>query len=237
LEDNKFKGMICTVEDITSRKFAEESLKASLREKEILLMEIQHRVKNNLITISGIIALQLNQSKDDESRNALITCMNRINAMSRVHRKLYQSQDYSRINIGEYIAELVQELCRSYGFSNEDITMDISDIPIDVNIAIPLGLLVNELITNIMKHAFPDGSKGKIKITMSSMDSHFILTVSDNGIGIPPYIDLKNTESVGLLLVNQLVDQIDGTVQFISKDGTKVITTFPMTQERFLKTK
>ncbi|MCX5814373.1 MAG: PAS domain S-box protein [Proteobacteria bacterium] len=218
--------------DITERKQAEEALKASLREKEVLLQEIQHRVKNNLLAISGILALQLDRIKDDESKDAFITTMNRINAMTRIHTRLYQSEDYALINFKEYMEELLLELSRSYGFPHENIITNIQDISIDVNTAIPTGLILNELVSNAMKHAFPDRDNRKITITMSKEDSRITLAISDNGIGVPSNIDFKNTESVGLSLLGQLVEQINGSMELIRDNGTRFIITFSVDQEK-----
>jgi len=147
-------NLVC-IRDITSRKRAEEQIKSSLKEKEVLLKELQHRVKNNLLTISGILALQLERIKDRESKDIFITSMNRIKAMTRIHTRLYQSGNYSHINFKGYIEELAWELSRSYGFPPENMITDIEDISIDINTAIPAGLIVNELVSNVMKHAFP----------------------------------------------------------------------------------
>ncbi len=212
--------------DITFRKQAEEQLKASLREKEILLKEIQHRVKNNLLTISGVLALQLEQIKDDQSKDAFITSINRVNAMTKIHTRLYKSEDYSLINFEGYIKEIVGVLSRSYEFPPENMIINVKDIFIDIDTAIPTGLILNELVSNAMKHAFPDGRKGEITITMSSEDSRIILTVSDNGIGFPPEIDFKSTESVGLSLLGRLVEQINGTLELIKDKGARFIITF-----------
>ena len=165
--------------DITGEKEAEEQVKSSLNEKEVLLKELQHRVKNNLLTISGILALQVESIKDRESKNIFIASMNRIKAMTRIHTRLYQSDNYSLINFKGYIEELVCELSRTYGFSPENMITNIEDISIDINTAIPTGLIVNELVCNAMKHAFPSlgaedigtgqpyrNRKGKITISL-----------------------------------------------------------------------
>ncbi|MEI7638008.1 MAG: histidine kinase dimerization/phosphoacceptor domain -containing protein [Syntrophus sp. (in: bacteria)] len=166
-------------QNITERRQAEEQVKSSLKEKEVLLKELQHRVKNNLLTISGILALQLERIKDRESKDIFITSMNRIKAMTRIHTRLYQSDNYSLINFKGYIEELVCELSRTYGFSPENMITNIEDISIDINTAIPTGLIVNELVCNAMKHAFPSlgaedigtgqpyrNRKGKITISL-----------------------------------------------------------------------
>ena len=215
-----------TLEDVTARKQAEGSLKASLREKEVLLKEIQHRVKNNLLAITSILALQSERIKDNESKDAFITSMNRINAMTRIHTKLYQSENYSLVRFKGYMEELLGELSRSYGFPHEYMVADIQDISIDVNTAIPVGLIVNELVSNAIKHAFPEGRKGQITITLFSEDSRSILTISDNGIGFSPHVDFRNMESIGFSLLAQLVEQINGTVELLRDEGAQFIITF-----------
>ena len=266
-------------EEIAFRRQAEEQIRFSLREKEVLLQEIQHRVKNNLLTISGVLALQLNRIKDDESKDAFITSMNRINAMTRIHTRLYQSEDFSRIGVKGYIEELLWELSRSYGFPYENIITNIEDISIDINTAIPAGLIVNELVSNAMKHAFQrtedrsqksedrgqgaEGAKGsseplepsEITITLKEnrgqgvkgpseplepsnprtlepSEKQITLSVSDNGIGLPPHIDFRNTESIGLSLLVQLVDQINGSIELIRDNGTGFIITISIDQEK-----
>ena len=239
-------------QNITERRQAEEQIKSSLKEKEVLLKELQHRVKNNLLTISGVLALQVERIKDRESKDIFITCMNRIKAMTRIHTRLYKSDNYSLINFKGYIEELVWELSRTYGFSPENMITNIEDISIDINTAIPTGLIVNELVSNAMKHAFPslgaeDGDrKGKITITLKERPAPqpvfageamtenseaprsplLILTVSDNGIGFPADIDFRNTESVGLSLLVKLVEQINGSMELIRENGTIFIITF-----------
>ena len=255
--------ILSSINDITSRKQAEEQIKASLREKEVLLQEIQHRVKNNLLTISGILALQLNRIKDDKSKDAFITSMNRVNALTQIHTRLYQSEDFSRIDLKEYIEELVRELARSYGFPQEDVITDVKDTSLDITTAIPAGLIVNELVSNAMKHAFPGEESSEFGVrsrqdnriiielriredlavlpdvlleTPNSEPQFFakqaILSVSDNGIGLPHHIDIRNTKSLGFLLIVQAVEQINGDIKVIRENGTQCIITFSVDQEK-----
>jgi two-component sensor histidine kinase len=223
------------------QKAVKQQLMSSLHEKEILLKELQHRVKNNLLTISGILALQFEHIKDNKSKDAFITSMNRIKAMTKIHTRLYQSESFSVFSFKGYIEELVRGLSGSYGFPPENIISDIEDISISIDTANSVGLILNELVSNTMKHAFPDGRKGQITISLREEQSglnclnkepqRLILTVSDNGIGLPPHIDFKNIESVGLSLIVQLVEQINGTMESIRENGTRFIITFSIDQE------
>ncbi len=215
-----------TVENITSRKQAEEQIKTSLREKEVLLKEVQHRVKNNLLTISGIFALQLNQMKDEKSRSAFVTSMNRINAMTKIHTRFYQSEDYSLIDFKKYIEELLLELSRSYNFPSENMKTDIKDIFIDINTAIPAGLIVNELVSNAMKHAFPDGMEGTVMVSLQRNGGDICLTVKDNGTGLPEDVDLAAAGSVGMQLIVSLAEQLGGTIALNRDNGTEFKITF-----------
>ena len=217
--------------DISDRKLAEAQINASLKEKEVLLKEVQHRVKNNLLMISGILSLQLDRVKDEESKGAFITSMNRIKAMAKIHTTLYQSETYSLINFKGYMEELVRDLLRSYGFSPEDMIAAIDDISMDIDTAIPVGLIVNELVSNAVKHAFPGGRKGQIAISMTAEDSRIILSVSDNGVGFAPHTDYRSIGSVGLSLVHQLVEQINGGIERTGGEGTKFVITFPFHKE------
>lgn len=209
--------------DITARKMSEELVKNSLKEKELLLKEIHHRVKNNLQIVSSLITLQSEYIKDKEGKKAFTESRNRIDTMALIHEKLYMSADISRIDFSDYVNELVGNLFISYGINSDIVKskIDIVNVFFDINTAIPLGLLINELVSNIMKHAFPEGIKGEFLISLHFDDAGmFTLVVRDNGIGFPQDLDFTNTRSLGLKLVNSLTKQLGGTIELDRKTGT-----------------
>lgn len=239
---------------ITERKQAEEKIKASLLEKETMLKEIHHRVKNNLQVISSLLGLQSSYVQDEKSRKIFQESQSRVSTMARIHTMLYQSKDMSRVDFGGFISDLVSHLQQSYGFAGSpvEIYVDVSGVSLPIETSIPCGLILNELVSNALKHAFPDtevreqgsGSRGQekeqkdeitITLTENSYDSPpsalrpplITLTVSDNGIGFPEAVDFKNTKSLGLELVNLLVGQMNGTIDLHVKGGTTFIITFP----------
>jgi len=241
-------------QDITSHKQAEEKIKASLLEKETMLKEIHHRVKNNLQVISSLLGLQSSYVQDEKSRKIFQESQSRVSTMARIHTMLYQSKDMSRVDFGGFISDLVSHLQQSYGFAGSpvEIYVDVSGVSLPIETSIPCGLILNELVSNALKHAFPDtevreqgsGSRGQekeqkdeitITLTENSYDSPpsalrpplITLTVSDNGIGFPEAVDFKNTKSLGLELVNLLVGQMNGTIDLHVKGGTTFIITFP----------
>lgn len=227
-DDGRVMGAVCINQDITSRKHVEDALRSSLREKEILLREIHHRVKNNLQVISSLLSLQSGYITDERSKEMFIESMNRVKSMAGIHAKLYESKDFARVDFTGYISGLVSQLINSYAIYPEKITFitDIKDIVLDINNAVPVGLIVNELISNALKHAFPDGRSGEITITADQKDTLATLTVADNGIGFPPHIDFRNSKSLGLLIIVGLVEQILGDISLTREKGTKFTITF-----------
>ncbi|MGB2764096.1 MAG: histidine kinase dimerization/phosphoacceptor domain -containing protein [Candidatus Aminicenantaceae bacterium] len=217
-------GMGMITSDITKQKRAEKQIKASLEEKEILLQEVHHRVKNNMQIISSLFNLQSKQIKDKGALAIFKSSQNRVKSMALIHERLYQSGDFARVNFAEYAQILAAHLFTSYGASSEAIklSIDIKDIFLEINTAIPCSLMINELVSNSLKHGFPDGRKGYIKITMRSLNKNNVeLTVSDNGVGLPEKIDFKDTESLGLRLVTILSeDQLHGDIKLEKKKGT-----------------
>jgi len=213
---------------VTDRKRSEK-IKQSLLEKEILLQETHHRVKNNMQIISSLLNLQSTYIKDRTCTKILKDSQNRIRAMALVHEKLYSSDNLANINFNEYVTALTQNLFHSYGVNTGRIKLKLETekIPFDIDTAIPCGLIINELVSNAIKHAFPDGKEGEIVITLRSRDESIDLIISDNGIGIPDIIDFRTTESLGLHLVTILVeDQLEGGIVLDRTTGTVFQITF-----------
>ncbi len=210
--------------DITERKLAEIKLKASLKEKEVLLKEIHHRVKNNLQIISSLLRLQAGYIKDQQALDIFQDSQNRVRAMALIHENLYQSDDLARIEFADYIRKLTNNLCRSYGVNHNQVklNLDIEQIWLRVDTAIPCGLIINELVSNSLKHAFVKGGEmGEIYIEFTSMlQNKFYLIVGDNGIGVPEDIEVRRHQSLGLRLVWNLVEQLEGSIAVNTRFGT-----------------
>jgi PAS domain S-box-containing protein len=217
-----------TNQDITELKVAEEGLKKSLKEKEMLLKEIHHRVKNNLMVISSLLNLQSKYIKDKSALNVFRESQNRAKSMALIHERLYRSTDLKRIDFGDYIRTLAIDLFHTYvpDPNRIKLNLNVENIMVDINTAVPLGLIVNELVTNSMKHAFPGGESGEIKIQFYSEDENLVLKVSDDGVGFPEDLDFKNTSSLGLQLVNSLTNQISGEIKLNGTKGTEFKITF-----------
>ena len=226
-KNGKIEGVLSIVRDVTERKQAEEEVKASLEEKEVLLREIHHRVKNNLQVISSLLSLQSEYIKDDQYAKMLKESQNRIRSMALIHEKLYQSETFTNIDFSGYVETLVYGLARSYGVSgNIAIKIEAEDAFLDIDTAIPCGLIINELVSNSLKHAFPD-RKGEITVALRSLDGSIELRVSDTGAGIPEDIDFRNTETLGLRLVTILAeDQLGGDIALRRTTGTEFRITF-----------
>ncbi|MGZ7209243.1 MAG: sensor histidine kinase [Methanobacterium sp.] len=208
--------------EINLRKNAQNELKETLNEKDLLVKEIHHRVKNNLTVFSSLLNLQSRYIKDKEALDIFKESQDRAKSMAIIHEDLYQSSDFKRINFGEYINKLSINLFQTY-VTNPDLinlNIDAEEVMLDINLAIPLGLILNELVTNVMKHAFKVDKKGEIKIKFHSKEGEYTLTVSDNGIGFPEGLDYKNIDSLGLKLVNSLTEQIGGKIELDKTHGT-----------------
>ncbi len=213
-------------------KRAEKRIEESLKEKEMLLKEIHHRVKNNLAVISSLLNLQSNYIKDKDDLELFRESQTRAKSMALIHERLYQSDDLKRIDFSDYIKTLAQDLFRTYAAdtSRINLKMDLETVLLDINTSIPLGLILNELLSNSMKYAFPDDEKGEIIIKLELKDDQHVLTVSDNGVGLPEELDLDKIDSLGLQLVNSLTNQIDGDLDLDRSHGTKFTITF---QEKY----
>jgi two-component sensor histidine kinase len=209
-------------EEVLQRQEAEKKLKGSYDEKVLLLKEIHHRVKNNLQIIASLLNLQSRYITDEKTLAALRESQNRVKAMALVHEKLYRSEDISHVSLNDYIRFLGTGLFQFYDAKLRGIqfTLDIHEVNVDIDAAIPLGLILNELISNSLKYAFPEGRKGEITISVKKEDHTLTVLYRDNGIGIPGNLDWRDTKSLGLRLVNTLVDQMNGTVDLDRSSGT-----------------
>jgi PAS domain S-box-containing protein len=209
--------------DVTEKKIATDKLKASVREKEILIQEIHHRVKNNMQIISSLLNLQSRYVEDGEAVDVLKESQNRVKSMAMIHEKLYQSADLTQINFVDYIQSLVSNLLYSYDIKSDHIKpiLEVDDVNLNIETAVPCGLIISELVSNSLKYAFPDGMKGEIFVSLKLVDEGYELTISDNGIGLPDELDLEKIDSLGLLLVTSLTEQIDGEITIKSIKGTE----------------
>jgi len=222
--NDELAGTFGIYRNITRRKRDEEQIRASLKEKEILLQEINHRVKNNMQIISSLLNLQSRHIEDKKSLELFQSSQNRVKSMALIHERLYQSKDFARVDVADYVRSLTNQLFITYGIDQSSIRLkiDIKDIFLDMNTAIPCGLIINELVSNSLEHAFPRGAQGEIKIAMHPLNKNEIeLIVSDNGVGMPEGTELKNSRSLGLYLVSMLAqDQLHGEIKLDRKKGT-----------------
>jgi len=225
--DGVVHGFAVMVTDISHRKTLEDSLQRSIAERDTLLQEVHHRVKNNLQVISSLINMQLRQLGDPVGKAALAECQRRVLAIALVHEKLYQSADFARIPFSEYARSLTTNIFHALGVSHIKLEVEIDDLALPVDKAIPCGLILNELITNALKHAFPGQRNGTIRVAMARHHGDLVLTVADDGIGIPFNFDLATTTSLGMQLVPTLTEQLDGHLSVSSDNGTTVRVTFP----------
>ncbi len=222
--DGTVIGMVGMTLDITEHMKAEDQIKASLAEKVVLLREIHHRVKNNLQVVSSLLNMQARAAKNEDSIDVLTESKNRINAMALIHAQLYESNDLSEINMNDFVNKLLVQLLQSYPVQGTQITKNISiaDCPVPISLAVPVGLIVNELLSNALKHAFVGRKEGKIEVNLTASEEGRInMTVSDDGVGLPAGFDIDATGTLGLRLIKILTeDQLDGTMEVISKEGT-----------------
>lgn len=214
--------------DVTTEKETQRNLRQSLREKEVLLKEIHHRVKNNLQVITSLINMQIRMLDDKKSKDALIECQSRIQAIALIHEKLYQSADYSRISFAEYVQNLINDIFHATGTSTNQIALELNipKISLPIDKAIPCALILNELVTNSLKHGFPDQKRGVIGVSMNTDLTHITFNVRDSGIGLPQNMDVKKSPSLGLQLVCTLVEQLKADLNADQKEGTSFTIRF-----------
>lgn len=214
--------------DVTDRRQMEDQMRESIHEKEILLQEVHHRVKNNLQVISSILNLQTSYVKDENSLSILRESQNRIKSMSFIHESLYQTKDFAHIEFTGYIQSLINNLVQSYrvGLAEVELKTEFNKTYLNLDQAIPCGLIVNELISNALKYAFRGKEHGVLYCAVNDIDGELNLTISDDGVGLPPDLDHENSETLGLQLVHTLVDQLGASIELDTTKGTKYLITF-----------
>ncbi len=213
--------------DNTPRRLAEEALKSSLKEKEVLLKEIHHRVKNNLQIMSSLLNLQSRYVDDQKIRDIFRMSTDRIRTMALIHERLYRSENLSRISFAEYVGDLTHGLISTYTMGKGvHLNIDVEPVSLDIDTAIPLGLIINELVSNALKYAFTETVGGTIRVGLYTDGEHRTLVVSDTGVGFPEDLDFMNTPSLGMQLVVTLVEQLEGTIELKRNKGTEFKMTF-----------
>ena len=222
-------GAIANSQTYTRHIEAEERIKSPLLEKEVLLKEINPRVKNNLQIISSLLHLQSLEIQDAQALHSFQVSRDRILAIALVHEKLYQSDDLARIDFGEYIRRLADGLLSSYGLGlqNVNLKIDVYDILLGVDQAIPCGVIVNELVANSLKHAFPGGRPGEIAIGFRDVNGQYTMTFKDDGVGFPTDLDISRPSSLGLTIVKALTEQLGGAIGMGRNGACEIEITFP----------
>jgi two-component sensor histidine kinase len=220
------------IRDISERKKVENILRASLREKEVLLKEIHHRVKNNLQIVSSMLSLQMDQISDLQAIELFRTSLTRVRSVALFHETLYKSRDLAHVDVVDYIKSLAPGLWATYGVDSRiiELKVDVEDVALSVDAAISLGLIVNELVSNAIKHAFPGGRHGMVGVSLHSEGKEIVMRVYDDGVGIPGDIELSNPNTLGLKLVGILAEQLAGSITLDSKEGSKFTLRFSATE-------
>ena len=228
--------MVVVSRDVSDRVAMMQQLEQSVQEKEVLLSEIHHRVKNNLQIISSLLSLQSQFVKDSVSEAVFWDCQSRIKSISLIHETLYQSRNLSRIDFALYASNLVDRLAGSYLGAANHVSVDVpcEEVCLPIDLAISCGLIVNELVTNALKYAFPDGRRGHIEVSISydRQEQQFCLKVADDGVGFPSNVDLDDPATLGLQLVTTLTQQLDAMISMDNKDGTTFRIYFAVPEER-----
>jgi PAS domain S-box-containing protein len=227
--DDSQEGSLWVYQDVTERKNYETELENSLQQKEMLLKEIHHRVKNNLLVVSNLLEFQTDYTNDPEVLAVLEESQSRIQSMALIHEKLYRSTGLDKIDFGEYLEALTDNLFESYSVAETRINLEknIDSIFLNIETANPCGLIVNELVSNAFKHAFPNEKQGTIWLSLSQdNEGQITLVVQDDGVGFPQDLDLDNLESLGLDLVQTLTQQLKGNLHIEQKQGAYFTLTF-----------
>ena len=223
-------GAVVAHIDITERRLAEEALRTSLHEKEGLLKEVHHRVKNNLQVIASLLRLESSRTPEPATKAVLKEMQGRIRSMALLHEALYRSGDFARVDLADYLGQLATQLFRAHNSDRAGVrlTLDLAHVRLDVEKAIPCGLIVNELVTNSLKHAFPDGRPGEVRVSLETEGEHARLRVCDDGAGLPPDFDGRRAKSLGLVLVLDLARQLGGELEIQPGAGASFGVMFPL---------
>jgi len=221
-KNGKIIGAIGLIQDTTEIKKYEEELKKNIQAKEMLLKELQHRVKNNLSLVYSFLSLQSITLDDQRLKSILEEAKLRIKSMTLIYEKLYQTDDISRFSIKPYLLNLIESIFSAYSIYPDKIRLnyEIADVTIDFKRALYIGLLINELLTNSIKYAFPGERKGEITIILKEDETHYTILFSDNGVGLPEGLNFENINNLGLRIVNLLTEQLHGDIKIIPSQGT-----------------
>jgi two-component system, sensor histidine kinase PdtaS len=219
--------VIAAVRDITERKHVEMRLRSSLKEKEVLLKEIHHRVKNNLQIVSSMLNLQMKQISEPRAIDLFKETQNRVRSIALFHEKLYQSRDLARLDVRGYLEGVARGLASAYGALPDQlgVTIDAEEVQLGIDAAIATGLIVNELLSNALKHAFA-GAKGHVRVGLHRDGRDVVLEVADDGVGFPPDVDFHDPKTLGLKLVGIFTEQLEGTLDLDRTKGTRFIIRF-----------
>jgi two-component sensor histidine kinase len=209
---------------------SQRQLQVSLHDKEVLLKEIHHRVKNNLQMVASLLALQSSQLTDPKAQGLFQDSQDRVRSLALLHDTLYQAGSLGQFNFAAYMKTISTQLLTTYTANTSAIRLStqLDDVPLDLDAAIPCGLILNELLTNVLKHAFPDGRSGEVQLTLQAETNRVTLSVRDTGVGFPAELDFRQTDSLGLQLVNLLTEQLGGTLMLERDSGTTFTLTFPV---------
>lgn len=227
--ESNFDRVVVSIEDITERRRMQERLQASLHEKEVLLGEVHHRVKNNLQVIASLLGMQMKKSADPATTEALQVSLSRVRTISLIHEKLYARESAPAVELGGYLTEIAHDIFNLHNIYGARVSLQVEVEPVNANLDIlmAMALVVNELLTNALKYAFVDGRGGTVAVTLRNNDDGLILAIADNGVGLPTGMTWENTTSLGLRLVNNLARQIGGVVEMSGGDGTRITLRCP----------
>jgi PAS domain S-box-containing protein len=222
-----FIGVLGIGRDVTEKKTAADNIQNLLREKELLLKEVHQRIKNNMNTIKGLLTPQLSAEENPSAASSLRDAESRVQSMIMLYDRLYCTENFRELSVKDYLQPLAEEITGSFvDIAKVQIKTDIEDFILNINKLTPLGIIVNELLTNMMKYAFVGRDSGTVTVSASMKDNHVVIQVKDDGIGIPESVSFEHTKGFGLELVNMLTEQIGGTIRIERGDGTKFVLEF-----------